>query len=43
MFVEIQQLRDRERIAVDEAMFKDTRLHGLESEMATLKLERTRA
>ena len=26
MFVEMQQLRDRERIAVDEAMFKETRL-----------------
>ena len=43
MFVEMQQLRDRERIAVDEAMFKETRLQGLDSEMQLLKIERTRA
>ena len=43
MFVDMQQIRDRERIAVDEAMFKETRLQALDAELQSLQLERTRA
>lgn len=38
----MQQLRDRERIAADENMFKETRMKGLESEMAAIQLDRAR-
>lgn len=35
-------MRDRERIAVDEGIFRDGRLQSLEMELASLKIDRGR-